>query len=237
MVKEKYLPYIEPEKDPEPVKTPQQIRKEKIKNFFDYHKWHVLLVVGLIVAVVWTVVDAVNRVEPDYIIPYISQNDLPVSIKEDLEDFLKVYADDRNGDGKVTVAVEKFALNSAAMNEEPEKAQTEVLRFLGNSQTNVNAFYIGDEVNIMEFAGYEELIGYTDGSEIPENVKFTVDEVGVLLRGTKLIPEDYEYAIAFNGMYFAVRANAGDIIEKKQETYDAGFAFLQRILKDEKVNP
>jgi hypothetical protein len=237
MVKEKYLPYIEPEKDPEPVKTPQQIRKEKIKNFFDYHKWHVLLVVGLIVAVVWTVVDAVNRVEPDYIIPYISQNDLPVSIEEDLEDFLEVYADDRNGDGKVTVAVEKFALNSAAMNEEPEKAQTEVLRFLGNSQTNINAFYIGDEVNIMEFAGYEELIGYTDGSEIKEGDKFTIEDVGILMRGTKLVPEDYEYAVAFNGFYFAVRANEGDIIENKQETYDAGFAFLQRILKDEKVNP
>ena len=155
MVKEKYLPFVEPEKEPEPPKTPQQIRKEKFKNFWDYHKWHVALVVGLVVAIVWTAVDLMNRVEPDYTVPYVSQYEIPVEAADELETYLESYADDRNGDGKVVVEVISYQLNSPLLNEEPEKVQAELLTFLGDAEGVINAFYIGDEVNIMEFACFE----------------------------------------------------------------------------------
>ena len=236
MVKEKYLPFVEPEKEPEPPKTPQQIRKEKIKNFWDYHKWHVMLVVGLVVAVVWTVVDQINRVEPDYTVPYVAQIAIPSTVREELETCLEAYAEDRNGDGKVVVEVLTYQLNSPLLNEEPEKVQAELLMFFGDAENNINAFYIGDETNLMEFAGYEELIGYLDGREIGQGENFTLDEIAVPLKDTKLIPENSEYRISFNNIYFAVRADAGSLIEENREDYDASLELYQRILKDEKIN-
>ena len=193
-----------------------------------------MLVVGLVVAVVWTVVDQINRVEPDYTVPYVAQIAIPSTVR--VETCLEAYAEDRNGDGKVVVEVLTYQLNSPLLNEEPEKVQAELLMFFGDAENNINAFYIGDETNLMEFAGYEELIGYLDGREIGQGEKFTLDQIAVPLKDTKLIPEDSEYRISFNNIYFAVRADAGSLIEENREDYDASLELYQRILKDEKIN-
>ena len=82
--------------------------KEKRQNWWFYHKVH--LIVGIIAvifaaSVIWSFVSKEN---PDYYVAIMTEYMLPVDLQLDLEEHLEQYADDRNGDGEVAVALQYY---------------------------------------------------------------------------------------------------------------------------------
>lgn len=85
----------------------QYTRKERISNWFYYHKLLVLVVlvvVWVVGSMLWNVL-GIGQVKPDYRFVYVGSRRLPDSCVQALEAGLASLAQDCNGDGTVTVAL------------------------------------------------------------------------------------------------------------------------------------
>jgi len=97
--------------------TPDVPRKltprEKWKNWWDYHKWHVL--VGLVLLAVLCDIAAsalgIGQVKPDYQIAYVGANALPDDTAAALEAGFAALGQDLNGDGTVTVQLHQYPVS------------------------------------------------------------------------------------------------------------------------------
>ena len=93
---------------------PEEKRKltpaEKRRNWWDYHKWHVVIAVGLMLCMAWTIWSTVqsDRTRADYEIAYIASRRLPDETVEALERALAEYGVDLTGDGRVRVQVNQY---------------------------------------------------------------------------------------------------------------------------------
>ncbi len=98
-------------KDVKPDEPIVLTKEEKRKNWWHYHKWYVfggVLVAALIASFVS---EMISNVEPDYQIAYTGQYALPFGVDDEIQYRLEQIADDRNGDGKVSVMFHSFAIN------------------------------------------------------------------------------------------------------------------------------
>lgn len=83
-------------------------KKQRRRNWWHYHKWHVGIgVVALLIAgnLVW---HAVTQVHPDYQIAYVGAYPLPEGEAAAWEDRLSAFGIDCNGDGKVVVQLNQY---------------------------------------------------------------------------------------------------------------------------------
>ena len=82
-----------------------QTAADKRKNWWDYHKVHVLLVALAIAVVGYFIYSVTSKTEPDYTITVMTQYTVPSDLQTDIQELFEKYADDRNGDGKTYVAM------------------------------------------------------------------------------------------------------------------------------------
>ncbi len=83
------------------MKDLKRFSKEWWKNFWFYYKWHLLIGVIAIVAVTATVVDMVNRVEPDIYILFSGDYILTEEDNAILKERVEATITDVNNDGKI----------------------------------------------------------------------------------------------------------------------------------------
>ena len=85
--------------------------KDKRKNWWYYHKFHLLI--GIIAAALVGnfIYSIATKVEPDYTIALLTSYSMPQNGVTQLEECIAPYADDRNGDGKVVVQVSNYVFS------------------------------------------------------------------------------------------------------------------------------
>ena len=233
MVKEKYLPYVEPPKKPEPPKTPAEIRRLKWDNFWYYHKFHVLVALFIILAIAVTFYYRDTSPEPDYQVGFVTTKMYPDDFLDSLERELSRYADDRNGDGVVTVTVNNYMLNSSS--EDPQLVAANMARFMGDAELVSSVVFLTDKTNLIYYT-QEGYFGYYKTAElVPENTDFTVDDVGWDWSNSPIATADEMLRLQKEPLYFTIRPNYGSLIDKNREYYDASWAFFQRILNNEVI--
>jgi len=78
---------------------------EKRKNWWAYHKWHVVIAAVLLLILVPEVVSLIGNWtrQPDYVVCYVGQETIGEETAEQIQDILALYGEDANGDGKVQV--------------------------------------------------------------------------------------------------------------------------------------
>lgn len=95
-------------RDVRPDPPVQLTRKQRLRNWWDYHKWHLAVgVVLLAIAgnIVWR---AATQVHPDYQIAYVGTIPLAGEQAAAWEEGLAALGTDCNGDGKVVVRLEQY---------------------------------------------------------------------------------------------------------------------------------
>lgn len=95
----------------------QYTNRQKAANWWDYHKWQVILGVVGVAAAVWIVKDTVFRTRPDVEVGYVAHAELPVDTAEALTEFLQSHCTDLNGDGKVVVQLNQYTIDFDAESE------------------------------------------------------------------------------------------------------------------------
>lgn len=95
-------------KDVKPEEKKELTPAEQRKNWWDYHKWHVVIGVvlaGFIINIFWT---ALSQVKPDYQIAFVGSYLLPDETAAALENRFAELGEDLNGDGKVVVTLVQY---------------------------------------------------------------------------------------------------------------------------------
>ena len=100
--------------------TPDRIEeltpRQKRANWWYYHKWHVLLSVGLLTLGVYLGgrVLGVGQIIPDYQMAYIGSVALPQDTAVSLESALADLGTDCNGDGQVVVRLHQYVIGDGS---------------------------------------------------------------------------------------------------------------------------
>ena len=117
--------------------------EEKRRNWWDYHKWHVVIAIVCAVLLGDVIYDAVqnSRNQPDYVVAYVGQTALPDTLARVVEDGLGQLGEDLNGNGTVRVELRQFVLsdgsnsNPALSMEDTERGYASSLLLQGNIET------------------------------------------------------------------------------------------------------
>ena len=98
-------------KDVQPDVKRELTPAEKRKNWWHYHKWHVMVAVVLILIaadLVWGFLGR-GKPKPDYQIAYVGTNALPDDTTAAVEACFTALGEDLNGDGNVVVRLVQYA--------------------------------------------------------------------------------------------------------------------------------
>ena len=148
-------------KDVKPDEPIQLTQEQKRKNWWHYHRFHILAcVIGLALlgSFIW---EMVAKVEPDYQIAYVGEYSLPFGAEEDMEAILTPLLNDRNGDGKVSIMI-----NSYVMNENDPNAYAAQVALVGDiSLGSSSVFLVTDPMDVQNTFG----IFYQEDGSIPED--------------------------------------------------------------------
>lgn len=101
-------------KDVKPEEKRELTRQEKVKNWWYYHKWHLLIAAAVIFLIADISSDILtnHRNQPDYSIAYVGSSYLPEDTVTQLTDALAQLGEDLNGNGTVQVALHQYLVYS-----------------------------------------------------------------------------------------------------------------------------
>lgn len=107
MARERYLVGVDKEElKREPQEKQPMTPKEKLKHFWDYHKWVCIFLLFLVGVAAVAITDTVTRERPDYTVTIAADGYLPDSFIARFEEELASYGKDVNGDGEVSVQIQ-----------------------------------------------------------------------------------------------------------------------------------
>ena len=164
-------------RDVKPDEPPPELtRKEKLANWFHYHKWWVVLWAFLLFSVggiLWNAL-GIGQVKPDYVFAYVGNAALPDDCAAALECALAALGQDVNGDGKVVAELRQYVSN--ADQENPENAlmygyASDVALIADISNGDSYFFLMEDPAKFQQ--AYQALAG-PDGS-LPEDGDHSID--------------------------------------------------------------
>lgn len=97
-------------RDEKPREQVELTAAEKRKNWWEYHKWHIVIAVVAIAFVASMIVQWIRpgEIRPDYQVAYVGSNYLPDDTVDAVQDGLAVYGEDLNGDGVVSVQLKQY---------------------------------------------------------------------------------------------------------------------------------
>lgn len=235
MVKEKYLPYVEPEKAPEPQKTPKELKKEKRENFWFYNKTKIIISIFVILAILFTWQPWVTNIDPDYSIGLMSQYYWGNEQLEELETMLAPYGEDLNGDGVVSINVSFYQLNATDDSAlEAGEVQAYLTRYIGELQTGDVIIYITDEVNAEQNGIGQGIFCKADDelTLVEEGEEVELEDVAVNWRTCDAISKDPYFDNFAVDFYFAIRGKEGTI-QNKDEEYRVASEMFFRLIHNE----
>ena len=98
-------------RDVQPEEQRELTPEQKRKNWWHYHKWHLLIGAALAVAAAGILASmlGIGKVRPDYQIAYVGAARLPDATVEALEGALAAMGEDCNGDGRTVVRLNQYA--------------------------------------------------------------------------------------------------------------------------------
>lgn len=166
--------------------------KDKGRNFWFYHKWHLLIGLGLVLLIAFFVRDFFNREDPDYEIGLLVKKGYLEDSILMLESYLEEKGTDLNNDGQVAVRINQYVVAtdiadeySISLSQQPEgnasESEEDILsavssyvdpytqmasfvRFSGDLQNDTCMIYFVGEDCIDYFQGTYHLFASSDYS-------------------------------------------------------------------------
>lgn len=123
-----------------------------------------VLVIGVVLST------TILKTAPDYIVGLVTSYSMPEAGRRQLEELLTLYADDRNGDGRVMVKLQAYAF----VPDTTDIAQRDeaLLDLQATLITNDCMIFLSDEVALAEIAGeLDGVLQYNDGTPMPEGAR------------------------------------------------------------------
>ena len=128
--------------------------KKKLSNFWYYYKWYILFAL----LVLWAALGFLNQfhanVEPDALVSFVTMQEIPEDLQKSLHSLLSELAGDRNGDGKVEIAVNVYSYDGEGSNgTDPEVYAAAAVHLASEVKLGLTSFFVTDEPQVLEDAG------------------------------------------------------------------------------------
>ncbi len=101
-------------RDVKPEQPAELTRGEKRKNWWHYHKWHVVtgvVLLAILCSILW---NALHQDEPDLQIAYVGSSALPEDTAAAVEAAFEALGEDLNGDGRTDARLVQYVSGSGA---------------------------------------------------------------------------------------------------------------------------
>jgi hypothetical protein len=231
------------------LETKSDIRK----NWWYYHKS--MIIVGVIIgAIIFSIVHSVvSKVKPDYQIAFMTSVTWSEEMLTDFENYLVEFADDRNNDGRVVVALNAYMLDSSRDTTiDPQILQASMVRFTTDCMVGDSMIFIHDETAFSSavengldgfflYNGGEEMAGdakdfentWINWSEVKAAENYEVADIDT--EGGYVSAEDLK--VFFQRYRFSFRGEPSGA-EKKEELksyYEDSKMLYKRLIEDEKL--
>lgn len=181
--------------------TQSQINRKKWKNWWDYHKWHVvcgILLLGILIDLTGSKLGWWTKT-PDFQVAYVGKNQLPDDTVAALEQAFASLASDFNGDGETIVQINQYLLGS--QNTDPDmlsyKYASEI-SLIGDISDCSSYFFLLEDPGQFQL-GYQ-LLACPDGS-CPDEMDYSVEDKSFLWTSCPILSEmDLgEYSVFVSG--------------------------------------
>ena len=161
-------------RDVKPAEKKELTKEEKRRNWWDYHKWHVVIAIVCAVLLADLVSDAVRNKNshPDYVVAYVGQTALPDGLAEQVELGLGTLGQDLNGNGAVSVELRQFILADESLEdpilamEDMERSNASSMLLLGNIETVESVIFLLEDPAL--FHAQFPVLSRADGTRIEE---------------------------------------------------------------------
>lgn len=168
-------------RDVKPDEKRELTKAEKRRNWWDYHKWHVVLGIVAVLclgSMVWSFL-GIGQVRPDYQIAYVGTAALPDDTVAALETAFSELGEDLNGDGKVVVTLHQYVTyadllqqEGGAGSDEIMQAQASMVSLIADIDARDSFFFLLDDPD-----GFQQsyaVLSYPDGTR-PEGERTSAD--------------------------------------------------------------
>lgn len=157
-------------RDVKPLEKKELTPEEKRRNWWDYHKWHVVLALVCLVFALDLVHDVIRnaRNQPDYKIAYVGSTDLPDDTARALETAIAALGEDLNGNGAVQVELLEYQLGAdldsdpGAMEKNAEMAYSSSLLLTTNIELVESMIFLLEDP--VAFGADYPILCHTDGT-------------------------------------------------------------------------
>lgn len=204
---------IEPEKIDDAAVIIPKTPKEKLQNFWYHFKWHTIGGIALIAVVAVMVVQCASREKYDFITVVYTHTALESGRMEKIEEYIEQYAEDIDGDGKVSVEVVDCSFDDTQSNSQTNQAAIAKIQAMIAAEPKA-VLYIVDEkglndLNALKEDGFfdvEPLIlgedfykacnGESDFQKLPEELKISYRKIGgTLMEKDKTAEKVYKVCV------------------------------------------
>ncbi len=181
-------------RDVQPDQPVELTPRQKRANWWYYHKWYVLLGVGLLALGTYLGARAlgIGQVRPDYQVAYVGSDALPEETAAALESALADLGTDCNGDGQVVVRLNQYVMGDSS-GEGAEYAYAGSTKLMADLDACESYFFLLEDPEAFQ-ANYQ-VLRRLDGS-LPEDPEAFQANYQVLRRLDGSLPEeadqDYE---------------------------------------------
>ena len=177
--------------------------KERLGNFWFYHKWHALIVLVVVAILTFFTVQCATRTKADYsVVLYLNQS---VSLEQRiaLQEMLSQYGEDINGDGEVEVEVFDVSFREDETNTNVISASR--IKAIGQMSLSDSMIYITDSTRFPEYME-EEYRLYQQLDWLPDQ-----DHYAWNWKGSDLQKTLSEFGLP-KTMYFSLRRVEGTAV-------------------------
>ena len=117
--------------------------KEKLQNYWYHFRWHTIAAIFLVAIITFMVANCMTREKHDFIVVIHTHSYIDDRGIEKIEEYLEQYAEDINGDGKVTVQVSNCSFSEKTSSAQAN--QNAITRLQSMMITDEAVLYIVDE--------------------------------------------------------------------------------------------
>ena len=194
--------------------------KQKIDNYWYYHKWHTICGAAAIAFLITATVQCMQKVEPDLVIGYIGSE--YVETDGFAEDMSGVVGD-INGDGREYVFCDNVTLPKEVKSEADMQMGQKLIVMFASGETKL--FIAQREVLEAYADGLENLSGILPEDKLVDAVEYGGAKIAV---SAAQCPGLKKYGLSGDDLYVAI-LSLWD--EKDTEKHDASVRLIQEIVR------
>ncbi len=139
--------------DVKPDEVRELTKEEKRRNWWHYHKWHVVIAAVLAVCVgniLWNAL-GIGKIRPDYSIAYVGTTPLSEETAEALRSGFAALSSDLNGDGIVSVELQQYVSVNTGDSDSLYHAQAAQVQLVADITECKSCFFLLEDP-----AGFQE---------------------------------------------------------------------------------